>query len=766
MGKAKILSGSDGAYLIQYYYGNRRAKTEIDKLEKENVEIDKKIGETITKRDEQYDLADALVIEINGLIDTYRTCLEQVPVCSTAAEQKGAISKKIESSVDAKALAWAFANAVRILQADKISNRQRIAYLSNHAPLTEGPLSWSSADNIDDSTALVNTYVGTIDVMAGLNNPTADPPLPIVHNLIRPLYTSPAFSESRDKPEARLSAMTEAQAAYAVATWPYAVKYNPRYLVGTITSTNKAANTAGVDCWGATDTGNIPPNFPSPLSLQNVPVEYMACHASAFKIGDKVIVEFTDPSKAGAKIIGFLHNPRKCPVFNGWRIHNGKYVHSSYDPGGQWDWTPNAGAGGNHSWSGGIGSDRCTLSWWGRDGKHCGPLTYYTTSVYYNSTTLTFPYAVFGAFAKKEAGVWWVYAYCRDMTYYTNISGVRYGTGNMEYWYKRKRDGTGTTTTVWSGANNTYEWAIDSADLSAVQKHSVWANASGTRAVGMYRRRQNDRYEDDDADYGPRSTRWWDFSTDPPTQTWEVTSSFLTYPGNPTKWENKIILAYEWDGDQPLAIEGYQGYGSHSLNATDVDYWAEIRVTCGERVLFERQATAYKRGNYTDYTANSMWINIFALTAESIAYVLVLKETSSALDNTYPWTLLANSKVVGLDGTILANQDATLEAATQPFGAESGGGTWFRGTDYSYIRGYEATAERLYIAFGPDGKYVMDANKWKWYPLDYYYSGTYYGWGGFYDTSERIFSSNDITKASFEAASGATQPYNGRVAVI
>lgn len=50
------------------------------------------------------------------------------------------------------------------------------------------------------------------------------------------------------------------------------------------------------------------------LLLQDVPVEYMQCNASAFKEGDRVVVHFKDSSWSKPRVIGFEEKPQNCGI--------------------------------------------------------------------------------------------------------------------------------------------------------------------------------------------------------------------------------------------------------------------------------------------------------------------------------------------------------------------------------------------------------------------------------------------------------------------
>lgn len=779
MGKARIISGSDGSYSVTQKFDVARATVEIIKLEKDIVESEAQRAKIVVLRDEQETLVIGLHAAANQAIYEYSECLKQVPQCSQASSLLAAVNTALDKLYTAKLLLFGYTETAERLLAERQAARKRIAWLETKAPATTGPVQMTSCDNIDDAPP-TSSDVGTIDLMAATGFQAADLKLPTVHTILRPLYTTPAFSKARDYAETPIAAMSPAQAAHAAATWPYGVKYNPRWVSGRIIATNTAANTADVELWGSTPEGDIPPNFDPPITLSNVPVQYMQCHAAAFRIGDWVVVEFANSKRTSPKVIGFVTNPRKCPKFNGWKIHNGKYVHSSYDPGDGWTWTATSVQAGNLSWTGGVGSNTKTVSWWGRDGRHVGPNDNRTTYVYCEGVALYFPFPVFGAFAKREDQgggnyVWFVYAFCRNNSFSTD----------REYLYKRRADGTGGTTTVWDAPSPTF---AEGASYSSANWNAVFVNASGTRAVGGYipalGTAQYSKY--------PDSTSWtyyyafWNLSNlsavtrtlEKRGDTWalpKMTSAEAvqvgTWAGQPIwytpwrEWSLNKCLGIEWEGDTAIEIwyryrarldSAFAGVeegtvlGGHTMSFT----WD---ITAGDVTLYERNQAGYYNGS-ADTASSDYTENLYILGVTKTTVTLNMRSASrvhGASSAPYP---AENEKWVWCFGQRLSYQENSTPASTWPSGSNPWvccDSTIYPANFVPYNMGQsEYWAYRYHVGYGPDEKYLAVTWGWNW-TAEY-----------FADDTTHLFFSNDVNQAAFETASGASEPYQGSVGVI
>lgn len=96
-------------------------------------------------------------------------------------------------------------------------------------------------------------------------------------------------------------------------------KWKPTYRYGTISAIDYDADTCSVTLLATTSAAKWA-NVNQSATLIGVPIEYMACNAGAFAVGDQVVVKFTDQDWTKPKVIGFRTNPKPCsaPVYCVW----------------------------------------------------------------------------------------------------------------------------------------------------------------------------------------------------------------------------------------------------------------------------------------------------------------------------------------------------------------------------------------------------------------------------------------------------------------
>ncbi len=155
------------------------------------------------------------------------------------------------------------------------------------------------ADYTEDLTGTVGTIEINGDPGAGVN--------------LRPGYPegNAAHNPGRDGQTMNIRSMTPEQAFYNLAMMPGWQKWRPTYRLGTI------MNMTGITCSVRLDdayssmasNGTGPLNINEVWDIANVPIQYMTCNESAFKIGDRVLVQFMGQVP---KVIGFVSNPKKC----------------------------------------------------------------------------------------------------------------------------------------------------------------------------------------------------------------------------------------------------------------------------------------------------------------------------------------------------------------------------------------------------------------------------------------------------------------------
>lgn len=108
----------------------------------------------------------------------------------------------------------------------------------------------------------------------------------------------------------------------SAAAWNWAMlpgwqKWRPTFRFATITALDTEADTADVALLPAASSAQgLDVN--QAAVLLGVPVSYMTCNASAFEVGDVVVVEFMGQDWSRPRIIGFRDNPRGCGWIEDW----------------------------------------------------------------------------------------------------------------------------------------------------------------------------------------------------------------------------------------------------------------------------------------------------------------------------------------------------------------------------------------------------------------------------------------------------------------
>jgi len=146
--------------------------------------------------------------------------------------------------------------------------------------------------------------------------------------ILAPGYVDPDTSEPHWNMEAGaltpILGMTPAQAAFNWAILPGWQKWKPMYLVGEITAIDSENDTADITF---DDARSVAQNLPVAYweSYPAIPVEYMDCNATAFEVGDLVVVEFAAQDWTQPRVVGFVSEPKGCGltvIAAGWDIYD------------------------------------------------------------------------------------------------------------------------------------------------------------------------------------------------------------------------------------------------------------------------------------------------------------------------------------------------------------------------------------------------------------------------------------------------------------
>lgn len=179
----------------------------------------------------------------------------------------------------------------------KTSLEKRKQYLETNTPEDPTVEAWC-VDKTEDLTGEVGTIEINGERSAGL--------------LIQPGYDgNAAYTASRDGILQPSIAAAPETLLYNTMIFPGWQKWQPTYRLGTITAIDYDAGTCDIDLDPALSSAQSL-NINQTDTLSDVPIEYMTCNASAFEVGDDVLIKFTNQDWSSPKVIGFKDNPQSC----------------------------------------------------------------------------------------------------------------------------------------------------------------------------------------------------------------------------------------------------------------------------------------------------------------------------------------------------------------------------------------------------------------------------------------------------------------------
>src|SRR5574337_1280474 len=107
--------------------------------------------------------------------------------------------------------------------------------------------------------------------------------------------------------------MSPEQAFFNVAVLPGWQAFMPTYRWGTIDAIDWDANTCALTLGAASSSAQGLDVNAAGEVFMDVPITYLTCHARAFSLGDRVVVQFAGGHWSTPRVIGFLDNPQPCP---------------------------------------------------------------------------------------------------------------------------------------------------------------------------------------------------------------------------------------------------------------------------------------------------------------------------------------------------------------------------------------------------------------------------------------------------------------------
>ena len=304
MGRARITGGgTDGLYTIRIERDLARAKRTIDALTIEQGRIAAKITAALEVR---AGAADALLLATGAATaawgdaaaagpDDYQQALRRASEAELAAQKAAGVLQIADLDVSRLRL------RDQQIRADIIKLQAVPEYVDTAA--------WC-ADLTEDLPP--DTLVGLL--IPGDERYTEPP-------IVRPAFADrAAYVAARDGILAPVVPGAPASYARNTVLLPGRQRWLPRHRIGTIVAVS--GDSCVVTLADQRSSRQQLPTVPleggplegDPVTLHDVPIQYMSCNGAAFVIGDRVMVAFATQDWNYPKVIGFYSNPRPCNV--------------------------------------------------------------------------------------------------------------------------------------------------------------------------------------------------------------------------------------------------------------------------------------------------------------------------------------------------------------------------------------------------------------------------------------------------------------------
>ena len=311
MGKARITGGgTDGLYTIRIERDLARAKRTIDALTIEQGRLAAKITAALEVR---AGAADALLLAAGAATAAWGDAAAAGP-----DDYQQALRRANEAELAAQ-------QAAGVLQiADLDVSRLRLRDQQIRADI----LRLQAVPEFVDASAWCADLTEDLppDTLVGLLIPGderyTEPPI------VRPAFADrAAYVAARDGILAPVVPGAPASYARNTVLLPGRQRWLPRHRIGTIVAVS--GDSCVVTLADQRSSRQQLPTVPleggplegDPVTLHDVPIEYMDCNGAAFEAGDRVMVTFPAQTWESARVVGFYSNPRPCNSA-GMELHN------------------------------------------------------------------------------------------------------------------------------------------------------------------------------------------------------------------------------------------------------------------------------------------------------------------------------------------------------------------------------------------------------------------------------------------------------------
>lgn len=162
----------------------------------------------------------------------------------------------------------------------------------------------------------INTTGWCVDVTEDMTGTVGTIEVPGERGTFVNIHSDNVHTPARDGKLQKAGAGKTAAVIWNLAMLPGWQKYKPTYRYGTITSLTISESEGGTDYCDVTLEASVSTqqslDVNQTTTLSNVPIEYMDCNGAGFKIGDVVVVQFTNQDWNSPKVIGYKTKPKYC----------------------------------------------------------------------------------------------------------------------------------------------------------------------------------------------------------------------------------------------------------------------------------------------------------------------------------------------------------------------------------------------------------------------------------------------------------------------
>jgi hypothetical protein len=286
--------GPDGRYTLSLDFGESQRQALIAALNEALARVDEKIPAAQSKVNQAEAAKAAQLVKVQQAFEELQAAMNNLPPGSPVPDTS-VYTEELKTYRTLEQKLAPFETALKSLERSKKNVQLKIIEYTNLV-VTEERQAWC-CDFTEN--APIGLALATVDI-------PGDP------NLVL-LAPGGRFWAGSDGVEKERALCSPEQAYFNAAIFPGWQKYKPTYRWGTITALDRDTGLATVSLPDTRSSANRLP-IDQESVLTDVPFQYMTCGHQAFDVDDNVVIQFTGYLWNVRTIIGFLDNPKPCPL--------------------------------------------------------------------------------------------------------------------------------------------------------------------------------------------------------------------------------------------------------------------------------------------------------------------------------------------------------------------------------------------------------------------------------------------------------------------